>query len=496
MPTTDWLYPTTTGTHAGSGSSYTGTGVWYATTRIKAADGSSTYIGPDGTNLTNGQVTEWLRAEQFAPSIPSNAVVIGLEIRLYIRRKTGAAQLTRMMLTRGGKWLTASLREPKRTLSGSYELLTYGGERDKWGLSLDRAMATDSTFGVRIQCTSQAAGTNIDIDYVQARFHYTQTQTIATVANADTDYSAGITTARLGTVTVETTAVADIESVQSASAVLSGLSAAVSAIYDIDAVSGPSSVILSDYLTFAAQGPCIDYDYAAAVTASLGSITLQQISGYDIDNMLQVGSIVYTSVTATGTVAFDIEAVNAAVARYATRLTGIAPCYDIDVQLTGLIQVIWSVLVLHRDFLRNSQQSQIQAFPLLVTITHKDLPSPLRFTDAGDTVVSRGESYLALPVTITLPSNGRNERAEGSIVLPIQSRQVRGIFRTLTGKPATVRIEMVRGSDTDIVEETWVMRLAATETGQNVVLALNDGDFESRQFPPLIFDGRWQAVHD
>lgn len=99
-------------------------------------------------------------------------------------------------------------------------------------------------------------------------------------------------------------------------------------------------------------------------------------------------------------------------------------------------------------------------------------------------------------MVVTLPTNGRNQASEGSIVVPIQSRQIRGTFRTLKSKAARVLIEMVRGDDPDVVERSWPMRLAASETSQSVTLGLNDGDFENRRFPPLIFNAQWAAVHD
>lgn len=494
MPTTDWLYPSTVGTHAGHTSVGLGTGVWYATPRIKAADGSASYIGPDGTNLVNGQLTEWLRAEGFSPSIPSNAIITGFEVRVYVRRRIGSAQLAKILLVRAGVFQTASVKTVNRTLSSSYELLTFGGERDKWGYALDRAAAIDPTFGVRIQCKATAGATNIDVDYVQARFHYTQTQAFGAPNSVDFDYQS-TPTAKLGSITLTPTRCIDVDSQSTASVLLGTITLTPSTAIDYDYALDASHVGPSNYFYVIQKETTYDYDVHTDPTVLLSSVGFTGTASIDFD-VQRDGTALYSSVEFSGQTSVDYDAQLAAIASVAVPVNNAPRSIDYDYAVSGVVQVIWSILVLHKDFLRNSQQSQVQAFPLLVTITHKDLPEPLRFTDAGVSVVSRGNSYLALPIAVSLPTSGRNQRAEGSIVLPIQSRQVRGIFRTLTGKPATVRIEMVRGSDTDVVEDTWVMRLAATETGQNVVLGLNDGDFEDRQFPPLVFDGRWQAVHD
>lgn len=495
MPVTDWLYPSTVGTHAGHTNVGLGTGVWYATPRIKAADGSSAYIGPDGTNLANAQLTEWLRAEGFSPTIPSDAILTGFEVRVYLRRRIGAAQFFKISLVRAGIFQVSSVKTPSRTLSGSYEMLTFGGERDKWDYALDRAAALDSTFGIRLQCKATAAATNIDVDYVQARFHYTQTQAFGAPNSVDFDYQSAAT-ARLGTITLTPGRCFDVDAQSSATALLGTLTLTPSANVDFDYVVDASHVGPSNYFYVIQKEPTYDYDVCAEPSVLLSSVGFSAAASVDVDAQSDGAQALYGSVEFGAPNSEDLDAQVAGITSVAIPINNAPRSIDYDAQVSGIVQVIWSILVLHDDFLRNSQQSQVQAFPLLVTISHKDLPSPLRFTDAGETVVSRGESYLALPISVSLPTSGRNQRAEGSIVLPIQSRQVRGIFRTLTGKPATVKIEMVRGSDMDIVEDVWVMRLAATETGQNVVLSLNDGDFEDRQFPPLVFDGRWQAVHD
>lgn len=490
MPQTDWLYPRANGSHSGVGSGVgTGTASWYATERTRAPDDNGAVIGPFGQNMANGVTTEWLNNESFAVSIPSGGIITGLSVQVRLRRTSGGIQFATIALRNAGAWFTASVRRPNTTVTGTWQLLTFGGERDKWGVSLTRSLLTSSTFGPTLQCKSTAANSNVEIDYVRIRVHYTTDQTVEP-APAIARAKAGLAGARLMGVSVQ------------AGAVARG-AAGGSPIYGSVAVAPPAAVaaasagiagtMVSTERLFPAL-PCV-----AAGVAGIGGVVLSDIAVSPAPAVARA----YAGIAGTfmsSAIVIPPGAVARAMAGGTPIITTfVHPAPAIARARAGLagVRVLWDVLRLHPDFERNVQQTIVKAYPLLVTISHPDLAVPERFTDAGIPLESNGNLFQALPIDVRLPTNGRNQSAEGQISLPIQSRRVRGTYRSLTKTRPTVLIQMCYGDDPDRIVMEWSMRMGVGQTANGVLTAaLDDGEFESYEFPPLNFDGRFPGVHD
>ena len=92
-----------------------------------------------------------------------------------------------------------------------------------------------------------------------------------------------------------------------------------------------------------------------------------------------------------------------------------------------------------------------EAVLILLTLSHADLPAPIRVTsDAVDTV-SRGDPFLAFPFQITLPDDDDERPPEMRLTIDHVGREIVDAVRSIN-TPATVLLEIVLGSDTDTVE--------------------------------------------
>lgn len=85
----------------------------------------------------------------------------------------------------------------------------------------------------------------------------------------------------------------------------------------------------------------------------------------------------------------------------------------------------------------------------LVTVSHVDLASTLRFVDRPTDFVSRGDTFQAFPMQIRLPRDREGELQTASIVVCAVDRQVIQAVRTISSEPDIV-IELVRSAAPDV----------------------------------------------
>ena len=91
-----------------------------------------------------------------------------------------------------------------------------------------------------------------------------------------------------------------------------------------------------------------------------------------------------------------------------------------------------------------------QAFLALVTIAHSDLAAPMRLsTDSVDTV-SRGLTFVAYPLEITLPPQEAGTLPVARIRIDNVDREISTAVQQIT-PPLTVTIEMVLSGNPDEV---------------------------------------------
>lgn len=100
----------------------------------------------------------------------------------------------------------------------------------------------------------------------------------------------------------------------------------------------------------------------------------------------------------------------------------------------------------------------------LVTVTHPSLDAPIRLSsdptqilsvdDLTYGTVSRGDTYLFLPLKVTLPEESDDAEPGIQLVIDNVSREVVPVVRSITS-PAQVTVELVLASDPDNVEVIW-----------------------------------------
>lgn len=90
-------------------------------------------------------------------------------------------------------------------------------------------------------------------------------------------------------------------------------------------------------------------------------------------------------------------------------------------------------------------------FLYLLTISHADLPAPIRLVRNKVDVVSRGNTYTAFPFDIVLPGDGDGGQRPARITIDNVDQRIVQTVRAIS-TPPTLLIEEVKGSALDTVE--------------------------------------------
>jgi hypothetical protein len=88
---------------------------------------------------------------------------------------------------------------------------------------------------------------------------------------------------------------------------------------------------------------------------------------------------------------------------------------------------------------------------VLITIDHEDLPAPIRLNNSGANLVSRGETFLASPIQVTLSDDSEDRPPQAKLVMDNIDRTMVAVLRSISA-PCTVTLEVVKDSDLDTVE--------------------------------------------
>jgi hypothetical protein len=94
-----------------------------------------------------------------------------------------------------------------------------------------------------------------------------------------------------------------------------------------------------------------------------------------------------------------------------------------------------------------------QAFLVLLTVTHPDLPDPIRVVRNRKQIVSRGNTFLAFPFEVELPTDG-SDAPQAQITVSNVSRRIGKALEALVTPPNCL-IELVLASTPDTVERAW-----------------------------------------
>jgi hypothetical protein len=87
----------------------------------------------------------------------------------------------------------------------------------------------------------------------------------------------------------------------------------------------------------------------------------------------------------------------------------------------------------------------------LITIEHDDLGAPERICTDKVSIISRGNTYRALPVAISMPNDTEGEPPRVSLVVDNVSRELVITVRSIE-TPPTVTVETIVASAPDTVE--------------------------------------------
>lgn len=98
-----------------------------------------------------------------------------------------------------------------------------------------------------------------------------------------------------------------------------------------------------------------------------------------------------------------------------------------------------------------ARRSSGEVWLTIVTIDEPSLSAPIRLAMNDQDVVSRSNTYLAMPgMDVTLPSQSEGSDGSARIVLPVIDQVVLNALENFTNQ-ATVDMEMVMLSDPDTV---------------------------------------------
>ena len=135
------------------------------------------------------------------------------------------------------------------------------------------------------------------------------------------------------------------------------------------------------------------------------------------------------------------------------------------------------------------------AWIVLLTLTHPDLPTPIRVTSDGVATVCNGNTYDPFPFDVTLPDDVEGRAPQARLRIDNTSQEIVAVLRGLVTPPA-LTIKIVRSADPNYIERSWVgleWRGSTFDVGA-IVGTLTVDDLASEEFPYVTFDGRFRGL--
>ena len=135
------------------------------------------------------------------------------------------------------------------------------------------------------------------------------------------------------------------------------------------------------------------------------------------------------------------------------------------------------------------------AWLVLITISHADLPTPIRVTSDAVATVSNGNTYTPFPFEVILPEDAEGRTPYAQLRIDNTTKEIAAALRGLTSPP-TVTIQIVRSSAPDTVERSWTgLRWKSSTIDVGVVTGtLSIDDVAHEEFPYVTFDGRFPGL--
>ena len=133
--------------------------------------------------LTSAQFTNYLVAKGFNFTLPSEAIVTGIQVRI---EKEGAHILDKhVYLTLDGTTLTGNDQKIAGVWASSDTKVVHGGTTDEWGLRLTGADVNKHCFGVALAVYADATGDTPQVDGIEMQLTYIgPSETVTTSSDA------------------------------------------------------------------------------------------------------------------------------------------------------------------------------------------------------------------------------------------------------------------------------------------------------------------------
>ncbi len=95
-----------------------------------------------------------------------------------------------------------------------------------------------------------------------------------------------------------------------------------------------------------------------------------------------------------------------------------------------------------------------EAFIILLTISHADLPQPIRVCNDGKDIISNGNTFSAFPFEIALPSDEGDQAPKALLRIDNVDRSIVAAVRSVSTSP-DVQIDIIRASAPDDIEVSF-----------------------------------------
>lgn len=107
----------------------------------------------------------------------------------------------------------------------------------------------------------------------------------------------------------------------------------------------------------------------------------------------------------------------------------------------------------------NAQQTD-EVWLVLLTISHPELPEPIRVVNNNENITSRGQEYISFPFEIDLPGEDPDMPSKARLRIDNIDRRIVNIIRSISSPPS-ITLEVILAADPSTVEigfEGLVMR--------------------------------------
>lgn len=140
------------------------------------------------------------------------------------------------------------------------------------------------------------------------------------------------------------------------------------------------------------------------------------------------------------------------------------------------------------EFRADAWAPESDLYLVLLTISHPDLPDPIRVVNNNESVTSESISYAAFPFEIALPESQENAPPRAELSISNVGREIGQAIRSI-GSPPSVTIAVIRQETPDVVEALHVgMKLSGVSyDAQQVSGQLVREDFVTEPYPALTY---------